>query len=160
MFCATRKKQVISMYTTTSCGMLFAASSRCYLNCNKASFNLHKSTLFLSAMLVPALLQPSSLSVFTKRSHFFLLCLILFPLFHNILLNQYFVVIYNLCQFCRPLAICIPSRCLSCIIFSLNLYFLASFLRSVLISTIRSQYVSLMSQQCFLCVIYLANELI
>ena len=30
MFCATRKKQVISMYTTTSCGMLFAASSRCY----------------------------------------------------------------------------------------------------------------------------------
>lgn len=30
MFCATRKKHVISMYTTTSCGMLFAASSRCY----------------------------------------------------------------------------------------------------------------------------------
>lgn len=30
MFCATRKKQVISMYTTTSCGMLFAASSRCF----------------------------------------------------------------------------------------------------------------------------------
>lgn len=53
MFCATRKKQVISMYTTTSCGMLFAASSRCYF---EATFNLHKSTLLSSAMLVPALL--------------------------------------------------------------------------------------------------------
>ena len=41
MFCATRKKHVISMYTTTSCGMLFAASSRCYfeLNINSTSFH-------------------------------------------------------------------------------------------------------------------------